>query len=167
MTRNHATGAHQVGVLFVCMGNICRSPTAQGLVRHRLRERGTDWAVRLDSAGTHGYHVGAPPDERSLAAAARRGIDFRDLRARQVLAEDFHQFDLVLAMDSQNLSALARLRPAQAKGELRLLLDFAPGLDVRDVPDPYYGGETGFEQVLDLIESATEGLLAELQHRLS
>lgn len=149
------------------MGNICRSPTAHGLVRHRLRERGPGWPVRLDSAGTHGYHVGASPDARSLAAAARRGIDFRDLRARQVLAEDFHQFDLVLAMDGQNLSALARLRPSQARGELRLLLDYAPDLGVRDVPDPYYGGETGFEQVLDLIEAATEGLLADLQRRVS
>lgn len=159
--------ANDFGILFVCMGNICRSPTAHGLVRHRLQQHPAGWPVRLDSAGTHGYHVGSPPDRRSLAAAARRGIDFRDLRARQVLAEDFESFDLVLAMDSDNLAILSRLRPPRARADLRLFLEFAPDLGVRDVPDPYYGGATGFEQVLDLVESATDGLIAELERRLS
>lgn len=153
-------------VLFVCMGNICRSPSAHGVVRHHLQQRYADWPVRLDSAGTHGYHIGDPPDKRSISAAARRGIVLDDLRARQVEVVDFHNFDLVLAMDEQNLDVLHRLRPDNARAQVRLFLEFAPALDVREVPDPYYGGANGFEQVLDLIEQASEGLLAEIAGRL-
>lgn len=156
----------EFSVLFVCMGNICRSPSAHGMVRHHLQQRYAQWPVRLDSAGTHGYHIGDPPDQRSIAAAARRGITLDDLRARQVEAEDFHSFDLVLAMDEQNLHALRQLRPDNARAELQLFLEFAPSLDVREVPDPYYGGANGFEHVLDLIEQASEGLLAQIAGRL-
>lgn len=156
----------EFSVLFVCMGNICRSPSAHGMVRHHLQQRYAHLPVRLDSAGTHGYHIGDPPDQRSVAAAARRGIVLDDLRARQVEVEDFHNFDLLLAMDDQNLQALRLLRPENARAELRLFLELAPALDVREVPDPYYGGANGFEHVLDLIEQATEGLLAEIAGRL-
>ncbi len=156
----------QFSVLFVCMGNICRSPSAHGVVRHHLQQRYAHWPVTLDSAGTHGYHIGDPPDQRSVQAAARRGIVLDDLRARQVAVEDFHNFDLVLAMDEQNLQALQQIRPDNARAQLRLFLELAPGLDVREVPDPYYGGANGFEHVLDLIEQATEGLLDEIAGRL-
>jgi protein-tyrosine phosphatase len=147
------------------MGNICRSPTAHGVFRHRLNERQLDWRVRLDSAGTHDFHVGNPPDRRSLSAAVRRGIDFSDLRARRVEAADFDVFDLVLAMDRDNLAQLQSLRPATARAEVRLFLEFAPDQEIREVPDPYYGGNAGFEQVLDLVEQASEGLLEELARR--
>ncbi|MCC5866862.1 MAG: low molecular weight phosphotyrosine protein phosphatase [Gammaproteobacteria bacterium] len=157
----------EFSVLFVCMGNICRSPSAHGMVRHHLQRRFAHLPVRLDSAGTHGYHIGDPPDQRSITAAARRGIVLDDLRARQVEVEDFQNFDLVLAMDLQNLHALRRLRPDNARAELRLFLDLAPELDVREVPDPYYGGANGFEHVLDLLEQASEGLMAELASRLT
>jgi len=148
------------------MGNICRSPTAHGVFRHRLNERQPDWRVRLDSAGTHDFHVGNPPDRRSLSAAVRRGVDFSDLRARRVEAADFDVFDLVLAMDRDNLAQLQSLRPATARAEVRLFLEFAPDQEIREVPDPYYGGNAGFEQVLDLVEQASEGLLEELARRL-
>jgi protein-tyrosine phosphatase len=153
-------------ILFVCMGNICRSPTAHAVVRHRLREHAPRWQVEVDSAGTHGYHLGHPPDRRSLEVAARRGIDLADLRARQVQLADFTRFDLVLAMDSDNLRELQQLRPAAATAEVRLFLEFAPELRLRDVPDPYYGGAAGFEYVLDLVEEATAGLLTELGRRI-
>jgi protein-tyrosine phosphatase len=155
----------EFSILFVCMGNICRSPTAHGVFRHRLNERQLDWRVRLDCAGTHDFHVGNPPDRRSLSAAVRRGIDFSDLRARRVEVADFDVFDLVLAMDRDNLAQLQSLRPATARAEVRLFLEFAPDQEIREVPDPYYGGNAGFEQVLDLVEQASEGLLEELARR--
>jgi len=152
----------KTGVLFVCLGNICRSPTAEAVFRHLVQEAGLDEQVRVDSAGTGTWHRDEPPDERSCQAAAARGYDMRMLRARTVQAEDFEQFDHILAMDQQNLRALEALRPAGWKGRLGLLLDHAPQLGEREVPDPYYGGPHGFDRVLDLIEEASRELLQEL-----
>jgi len=151
-------------ILFVCMGNICRSPTAEGVVRRLLAERAPDLRVQLDSAGTHAYHVGEPPDARAIAAAGRRSIDLSKLRARRVQPEDFERFDLILAMDRENLSRLRELQPGQSTAQLRLMLEFAPDSALEEVPDPYYGGVAGFEQVLDLLEDAAEGLLRELRN---
>lgn len=148
-------------VLFVCLGNICRSPTAEAVFRDMLR-RESMLAVEVDSAGTHAYHIGAAPDSRSVTAASRRGIDMRTLRARVVETADFERFDLVLAMDEQNHRHLLGMAPPERRDRVRLFLDFAPQLGRRDVPDPYYGGATGFEDVLDLIEEASRGLLAAL-----
>jgi len=153
-------------VLFVCTGNICRSPTADGVFRHLVREAGLEAEVRVDSAGTHDYHVGEPPDERAQAHALRRGYDLSALRARQVAGEDFDRFDLVLAMDRGHLRILKRLAPPEHHHKLRLFMEYATHLRRDDVPDPYYGGSRGFEEVLDMIEDAARGLLAELRPRL-
>ena len=153
-------------VLFVCLGNICRSPTAEAVFRHLVARDAQHLQIVIDSAGTHAYHIGEPPDGRSQAAARRRGIDMSALRARQVHASDFEEFDLILAMDRDNLDELKRRCPPRLDERLRLLLEFAP-VSERDVPDPYYGGEAGFERVLDLVEQACGGLLAELRRRLS
>ncbi|MCX7896577.1 MAG: low molecular weight phosphotyrosine protein phosphatase [Rhodocyclaceae bacterium] len=145
-------------ILFVCMGNICRSPTAEGVARAMAQKWGLDQCYEFDSAGTHGYHVGSPPDRRAQWAAAKRGYDLSGLRARQVEIADFHRFDRILAMDYENLSQLTHLCPPQERGKLGLLLHYAKtGLE--EVPDPYYGGPEGFEYVLDLIEQAIAGLL--------
>ena len=146
-------------LLFVCMGNICRSPTAEGVFKHLVAEAGLAAEIESDSAGTHDYHIGDPPDVRSQEAAGRRGYDLTALRARQVTPDDFAAFDYVLAMDETNLTALRRLCPAQYRERVKLFLEFAPEAGRRDVPDPYYGGEQGFEDVLDLVELAAEGLL--------
>jgi protein-tyrosine phosphatase len=151
-------------VLFVCMGNICRSPTAEAVVREFAGRR-ADLALEVDSAGTHGYHAGDAPDERSIAAARRRGFELSALRARVVEAADFERFDLVLAMDSVVLERLRVLAPRRHHERIALFLDFAPGLGRRDVPDPYYGGESGFEEVLDLVEEGARGLLHALAAR--
>jgi protein-tyrosine phosphatase len=148
--------------LFVCLGNICRSPTAEAVFRETARREASQLAIEIDSAGTHAYHVGSPPDQRSVAAARRRGIDMSNLRARVVVAADFERFDLLLAMDEQNYQHLLGMAPAERRDRVRLFLDFAPGLGRREVPDPYYGGPTGFEDVLDLVEEASRGLLAAL-----
>ena len=145
-------------ILFFCMGNICRSPTAEGVMRAKLKAAGID--VEVDSAGTHGYHVGEPPDERSQEHAALRGYDLSTLRARKLVAEDFTRFDLVLAMDDDNLANAQRLCPPAQRHRLKLLLDYAPQTGKRHVPDPYYGGPAGFDEVLDLVESACNGLIA-------
>lgn len=150
-------------VLFVCMGNICRSPTAEGVFRKLLAERAPELDVQIDSAGTHGYHAGAPPDPRACRAAERRGIDLKSLRARQVTVEDFEHFELVLAMDEDNRQFLSELAPPEYQSRIRLLLEFAPHLEKREVPDPYYGGSLGFEHVLDLVEEAAAGLLEHLR----
>ncbi len=148
-------------VLFVCMGNICRSPTAEAVVRE-FAQREAGLALEVDSAGTHGYHTGDAPDERSIVAARRRGFDLATLRARVVVAADFERFDLVLAMDDAVLQRLRELAPPRHAERVQLFLDFAPGLGRRDVPDPYYGGPAGFEEVLDLVEEGARGLLAAL-----
>lgn len=149
-------------LLFICMGNICRSPTAEGVFRHVAGLEAPGRHFSIDSAGTHDYHIGAPPDPRALAAAARRGIDLSGLRARQLIAEDFTRFDHLLVMDRQNLRDATRLAPPGAAGRLQLLLDYAPEQPLREVPDPYYGGGADFERVLDLATAAARGLLKQL-----
>ncbi|WGL65444.1 low molecular weight phosphotyrosine protein phosphatase [Pseudomonas sp. CW003PS] len=152
-------------VLFVCLGNICRSPTAEGVLRHKLRAAGLDDRVQVDSAGTGDWHVGKAPDSRTRQAALRRGYDLSAQRARQFEAADFQRFDLILAMDQSNLRNLKALRPSDACADLDLYLRrYELALD--EVPDPYYGGEDGFEQVLDLIEQASDALLVEIKGRL-
>ena len=154
-------------ILFVCLGNICRSPTAEGVVRRRVLERGLA-DVSLDSAGTGGWHVGAPPDPRSTAAAAARGVALEGA-ARQLSPADFARFDLLLAMDAENERALRRLAPGDAaRAKVRRLREFDPvsaAAGDLDVPDPYYGGEGGFDHVLDLVEEASEGLLDDIRRR--
>lgn len=152
-------------VLFVCLGNICRSPTAEGVFRQKVREAGLEDRVEIDSAGTGDWHVGKAPDARTRAAALRRGYDLSGLRARQVSIADFSRYDLVLAMDNANLRDLKRLRGSSGKAELDLFLRRYE-LEIDEVPDPYYGGEDGFEQVLDLVERACDGLLTEVKGRL-
>ncbi len=149
-------------ILFVCMGNICRSPTAEGVFRALVEREAPQLELDIDSAGTHDYHIGHAPDRRAQAAARARGIEIGAQRARQVQAQDFAVFDLILAMDSSNLAELTRRCPAEQRHKLRLFLEFAPALDRGDVPDPYYGGEKGFEDVLDLAEAAAAGLLAQV-----
>ena len=152
-------------ILFVCMGNICRSPTAEGVFRKLVQERAPHLQVVIDSAGTHDYHVGEPPDRRAIAAAARRGVDLTGLRARMVQESDFEAFDLVVAMDRLNREVLLDRSPEELRQRVRLMLEFAPAADDEDVPDPYYGGPVGFERVLDLVEEASNGLLDELLAR--
>ena len=155
-----------IRVLFVCTGNICRSPTAEGVFRHRVRAAGLADRIAADSAGTHGYHVGEPPDPRACAVARSRGYGIDDLRARKFSPRDFHHFDLVLAMDRGHHRFLTRVMPVTRAERLRLFLDFAPNLGVQDVPDPYYGGPEGFVQVLDLIEAGARAVLASLRHQV-
>lgn len=153
-------------VLMVCMGNICRSPTAEGVFRHLVREAALEDRVHIDSAGTHGYHVGAPPDERSCHHAALRGYDLSPLRARRVHARDFEQFDLLLAMDWENLELLEEQCPPEHRAKLKRLMEFAPPGLGEVVADPYYGGKDGFETVLDHVEAACAGLLRHIQSQL-
>lgn len=148
-------------ILFVCMGNICRSPTAEGVFRHLLEEAG-GIVIEVDSAGTHAYHVGSAPDHRSQSAALRRQFDISSQRARQVANDDFERFDLLLAMDEDNYAILQSRCPPEHQRKVRLFLEYG-SMGVRNVPDPYYGGDNGFEHVLDLIEDAARGLLAELR----
>jgi protein-tyrosine phosphatase len=150
-------------VLFVCLGNICRSPTAEGVFRDLLSREAPALETEIDSAGTADYHVGEPPDLRSQRAAARRHIDLSGLRARQVRRGDFENFDFILAMDRDNLRELEAIRPRQSRARVQLFLDYAPQLGLCDVPDPYYGDASGFEQVLDLCAAASRGLIAALQ----
>jgi protein-tyrosine phosphatase len=152
-------------VLFVCLGNICRSPTAEGVLRHLAALEAPGLALEIDSAGTADYHIGAPPDPRSQRAALRRGIDISGLRARQVATDDFTGFDLILAMDAGNLRELQAMQPRNSRAKLQLFLEYAPEQELRDVPDPYYGDSAAFEKVLDLTTAASRGLLAALQER--
>ena len=147
-------------ILFVCMGNICRSPTADGIMRQLVADAGLEHAIEIDSAGTHNYHPNDPPDPRSQAAAKKRGYDLSPLRARQVVDADFADFDILLAMDEENLANLKRRCPKQHAGKLRLMMEYAGNHKAREVPDPYYEGPHGFEIVLDYLEDACEGLLA-------
>lgn len=150
-------------VLFVCMGNICRSPTAEGVARHLLRAGGLLGLMEVDSAATHGYHVGDPPDPRTCDAARRRGIDLSGQRARQIQPDDFERFDLLLAMDRDNLALLQRGCPDAHRHKLGLFMGYSSGFAVDEVPDPYYSGADGFDLVLDMAEDAVRGLIASLQ----
>ena len=152
-------------VLFVCLGNICRSPTAEGVLRHKLREAGLADHIEVASAGTGDWHVGKAPDKRSQAAAKLRGYDLSAQRAQQVTRADFAAYDLILAMDNSNLRHLKALQPAKGKAELDLFLRRYES-EIDEVPDPYYDGDQGFEQVLDLIERASDRLVIELKGRL-
>jgi protein-tyrosine phosphatase len=157
----------ECSVLMVCMGNICRSPTAEAVLRYRLAQAGLADRVAVDSAGTYGGHAGDPPDPRAQRHAARRGVDLSRLRARKIVPDDFRRFGLILAMDQDNLDALARIRPADAPSP-QLLMAFARrSAGAKEVPDPYYGGPEGFEHVLDLIEDACDGVVDQLKSRLA
>jgi protein-tyrosine phosphatase len=152
-------------ILLVCLGNICRSPTAEGVLRHLLATEARELGVEVDSAGTGDYHIGEPPDPRSQRVALCCGIDLSGLRARQVAPADFARFDLILAMDRQNLRALERMRPAGSRAELGLFLEYAGELAAAEVPDPYDGDARDFERVLDLIIAAARRLIALLKKR--
>lgn len=151
-----------INVLFVCTGNICRSPTAEGVFRGLIAAQGLNDRIAADSAGTHGYHIGEPPDSRSVGAARTRGYDISDLRARRVHPADFSRFDLILAMDRGHHRDLNAACPADQRHRLRMFLDFAPQFGTKDVPDPYYGGTDGFALVLDMAEAGARGILAHL-----
>lgn len=150
-------------VLFVCTGNICRSPTAEGILRKRVEELGLE--VVVDSAGTHGYHVGDAPDPRSIRAAAKRGYDISRLKGRKLSNDDFERFDFVVALDDEHMRLMQRACPPVHQHKLRGMMQFAPDAAHREVPDPYYGPADGFELVLDLLEQAVEGLLQEIRQR--
>jgi protein-tyrosine phosphatase len=152
-------------VLFVCLGNICRSPTAEGIFRKVVTDARMHDRIIIDSAGTGDWHIGKAPDSRTINAAKVRGYDLSTLRARQVALADFDQYDFILAMDNANLTDLQRMAPPHYQGHLGLFLDFAQKATHREVPDPYYGGAAGFDLVLDLIEDAASGLLQQLQQR--
>jgi protein-tyrosine phosphatase len=155
----------EMRILFVCMGNICRSPTAEGVMRSLLREEGLEDEIEIDSAGTGGWHAGSPPDERATEAAARRGIVLEGA-ARQIRPADFDDYDLVLVADRENLRDVRRIAPDDAQDKIRLLRSFDPDSSGDlDVPDPYYGGPGGFEEVLDLVDAACRGLLEEVRPR--
>jgi protein-tyrosine phosphatase len=149
-------------VLFVCTGNICRSPTAEGVFRHMARSRGVAGRIRIDSAGIIDYHVGSPPDPRAVEHAARRGYDISDLRARQLTFADYHQFERILAMDRTHLRELKGEAPKGTLGRISRFLDYSAAWQGLDVPDPYYGGASGFEEVLDMVEEASARLLEQV-----
>ncbi|MFT5789516.1 MAG: protein-tyrosine phosphatase [Shewanella sp.] len=153
-------------VLFVCMGNICRSPSAEAMFRYKARNAKLD--IEIDSAGTIGYHQGNSPDRRSMIAGEKRGLNFEGMKARQVNSDDFVHFDLILAADKQNLADLMRLSPVQYQSKLMLMLDFCQfsdnDVDYREVPDPYYGEGDGFELVLDLLDNSCDELITRIKH---
>jgi protein-tyrosine phosphatase len=160
-----------VSVCFVCLGNICRSPTAEGVMRHQVEQGKLADRIRIDSAGTGDWHIGQPPDERAQRAARRRGYSLSALRGRQIAASDFEQFDLLIAMDDMNVAALQQVCPPAQRDKIRLLMEFVPPADsrwadAREVSDPYFGGDEGFEQVLDQCEAACGGLIAALRLQL-
>ena len=152
-----------VRVLFVCLGNICRSPTAEGVFRKLVQEENLEHLFEIDSAGTHAYHIGEPPDERAQAACARRGVDISGLRGRKATAADIRKFDYILAMDRENYENLLEISTAGYENRVRLFMEFAPDRPEEEVPDPYFGGASGFDRVLDMIEEAARGLLAEIR----
>lgn len=151
-----------IKVLFVCLGNICRSPTAEGVFRKLVRENKLEQHFEIDSAGTHAYHVGSPPDERAQAACARRGIDISRLSGRKAVASDLQKFDYILAMDRENYENLRDICPPGYESRIRLFMEFALHRPEKEVPDPYFGGVGGFDRVLDMIEDAAQGLLEEI-----
>jgi protein-tyrosine phosphatase len=153
-----------VRVLFVCMGNICRSPLAQGVFEDLVRREGLEDEICVDSAGTHSYHIGKAPDPRAQESARRRGLDLGSQRARRIGPEDCESFDYVLTMDEENYEVVAALCRNKT-AEVRPFLDYAPGRPEREVPDPYFGGEEGFEHVMELVEEASEGLLADIRRQ--
>ena len=153
----------KINVLFVCMGNICRSPTAEGVFTALVNKKNLAESFKIDSAGTHAYHVGEAPDLRAQKAALERGVELKHLRARKVRANDFLEFDHILVMDDDNFASLDANCPVEYKHKLRYFLDYAPHLNSNQVPDPYYGGSYGFERVLDLVEAASEGFILSLQ----
>ena len=153
-------------VLFVCTGNICRSPTAEAVFRARVEEAGLEDRIETDSAGTHDYHVGQPPDRRAQGAARKRGYDLSTLRARRIEPADFERFDLLLAFDEEHRLILERMAPKEARAKVGMLLDYARSTKEREVPDPYYGNAQSFERVLDLVEDAATGLVEALKPRL-
>jgi len=154
-----------IKVLFVCTGNICRSPTAEGVFQALVAREDLAGEILVDSAGTHGWHEGNPPDRRSIAAAARRGIDIAAQRSRPITGADFKTFDYMIAMDSDNFEILSDKCPPEARARLDYFLDFATEVGMREVPDPYYGGERGFDDVLDMIEVASAGLLEDIREK--
>ena len=156
-----------IRVLFVCMGNICRSPMAQGVLERRLREEQLENHVEVDSAATHHFHSGEPPDRRGVAAARNRGIEIGHQRARPVRDDDFLEFDLILAMDSDNERALRAVCPPYYSDRVKLVMDYAPGMREREIPDPYYVGGQGFEKVLDMLELCMEELMDEIHERVN
>ncbi|MBC8043808.1 MAG: low molecular weight phosphotyrosine protein phosphatase [Rhizobacter sp.] len=154
-----------VRVLFVCMGNICRSPTAEAMFRRLVQTNGLESRITIDSAGTHAYHIGDPPDRRSVAAAAKRGLDLSSLRGRVVSDDDFETFDYLVAMDAENLQLLLARCPEKHQSKLHLFMDYAPQFGRNDVPDPYYQNAAAFDLVLELTEAASQGLLTEIVRR--
>jgi protein-tyrosine phosphatase len=163
---NFTVKQNMPSVLFVCMGNICRSPMAEGIFRREITKAGLQDQVMIDSAGTHSYHIGEPPDSRAQSAIGRRGVDISWLRGRQVADVDFEKFDYILAMDEDNLNILKRNAPPHAHEKIRLLLSYSRKYPDREVPDPYYGGGRGFEENLDMIEDAVEGLISNIRATL-
>ena len=157
---------NSIAVCFVCLGNICRSPSAEAVMLHQVAQAKLADRIVVDSAGTGDWHIGQPPDERAQRAAKRRGYDLSSLRGRQIAADDFARFDLLIAMDDANAAALAQICPPEHRDKIRLLMEFATRDDSRVVVDPYFGGDEGFERVLDQCEDACEGLLKALRTQL-
>ena len=153
-----------VRLLFVCMGNICRSPTAHGVFQTLVDEHGLESSIKVDSAGTHSYHIGSPPDSRSQAAARSRGVDLSGLRARRFVSDDFNNFDLLLAMDNANLADMLAIRPGDAGASAELMLSYSDSFAEREIPDPYFGDD-GFDLVFDMIDDAARGLLHQIRSR--
>ena len=153
-------------LLFLCTGNICRSPTADAIFRHKIQERALEGRVECDSAGTHGYHIGNPPDNRSMSTASEKGVDMSELRARRIEQSDFYDFDLILAMDDGHMRHLQEIAPADRTANLAMFLDFTSGVPDKNVPDPYYGAHSGFEHVFDLIDRGVDGLFEYLGQKV-
>ena len=157
---------HDIAVLFVCLGNICRSPTAEGIFRRKVEDAGLSHSLLIDSCGTGHWHIGKPPDERAIRYAATQGLDLSGLRARQLSPEDYTRFDYVMAMDQRNLATINERAPERVTAHIGLLLDADPQATVREVPDPYFGGEEGFRRVYALVDHACDCLLADIRTRL-
>ena len=155
-----------INILFICMGNICRSPSAEGFFARALQDSAHRELISIDSAGTHSYHVGHGPDSRAVETAAKFDVDIADLRARKVKLDDFHHYDLIIAMDRDNLTDLRAIQPVDSKAGLKMMMSYHPDGHPQDVPDPYYGGMDGFRYMCELLEAATAGLLKEVEGRL-